>query len=125
MKCRVKHIILFTFNFCLLTLVQAQDIHFSQYNGSLLNLNPALTGLFDGDYRVNAIYRSQWQSVPVPYKTFGFGADMRYKPKSFKADCIGIGLQFNNDQAGDAFYTTNQVYLSGSYIHKLKKDSAL
>ena len=105
--------------------LKGQDIHFSQYNGSLLNLNPALTGLFDGDYRFNGIYRSQWQSVPVPYKTFGFGADMRYRPEKMKSDCIGFGLQFNNDQAGDAFYTTNQVYLSGSYIHKLKKDSAL
>lgn len=105
--------------------LKGQDIHFSQYNGSLLNLNPALTGLFDGDYRFNAIYRSQWQSVPVPYRTFGISADMRYKPEKMKSDCIGIGLQFNNDQAGDAFYTTNQIYLSGSYIHKLKKDSAL
>ena len=107
------------------SLIKGQDIHFSQYNGSLLNLNPALTGMFDGDYRFNGIYRSQWQSVPVPYKTFGFGADMRYRPSKMKSDCIGFGLQFNNDQAGDAFYTTNQLYLSGSYIHKPKKDSAL
>ena len=113
------------FLFCSFYVLKSQDIHFSQYNGSLLNLNPAFTGLFDGDYRFNGIYRSQWQSVPVPYKTFGFGADMRYSPAKLKSDCIGIGLQFNNDQAGDAFYTTNQFYLNGSYIHKLKKDSAL
>lgn len=113
------------FLLCSYPLLKGQDIHFSQYNGSHLNLNPALTGMFDGDYRVNAIYRSQWQSVPVPYRTFGFGADMRYRPQKMKSDCIGIGLQFNNDQAGDAFYSTNQIYLSGSYIHKLKKDSSL
>ncbi len=113
------------FLLCFAPLLKGQDIHFSQYNGSLLNLNPALTGMFDGDYRFNGIYRSQWQSVPVPYKTFGFAADMRYRPEKLKSDCIGFGLQFNNDQAGDAFYTTNQIYLSGSYIHKLKKDSAL
>lgn len=108
-----------------LSFLRGQDIHFSQYNGSLLNLNPAFTGFFDGDYRINAIYRSQWQSVPVPYRTFGFGADIRYKPTKFKSDCMGIGVQFNNDQAGDAFYSTNQLYLSGSYIHKFKKDSSL
>jgi len=125
MKFASKYFVFLAFNFCLFTFLKGQDIHFSQYNGSLLNLNPAFTGLFDGDYRVNAIYRSQWQSVPVPYKTFGFGADMRYRPEKLKSDCIGIGLQFNNDQAGDAFYSTNQIYLSGSYIHKFKKDSAL
>ena len=116
---------LILFLLCSYPILKGQDIHFSQYNGSLLNLNPAFTGLFDGDYRFNGIYRSQWQSVPVPYRTFGFGADMRYRPAKLKSDCIGIGIQFNNDQAGDAFYTTNQFYLSGSYIHKLKKDSAL
>jgi len=31
--------------------VRGQDIHFSQYNMSPLNLNPAFTGSFDGDYR--------------------------------------------------------------------------
>jgi type IX secretion system PorP/SprF family membrane protein len=125
MKMRKIYAFLLAFNFCFLAFLNGQDIHFSQYNGSLLNLNPAFTGLFNGDYRFNGIYRSQWQSVPVPYKTFGFGADMRYRPTQMKSDCIGIGLQFNNDQAGDAFYTTNQIYLSGSYIHKLKKDSSL
>jgi type IX secretion system PorP/SprF family membrane protein len=113
------------FLICSFSVLKAQDIHFSQYNGSLLNLNPAFTGVFDGDYRFNAIYRTQWQAVPVPYKTVGISGDMRYRPKQLKSDCIGIGLQFNNDQAGDAFYTTNQIYLSGSYIHKLKRDSAL
>lgn len=105
--------------------LQAQDIHFSQYNGSILNVNPAFTGFFDGDYRVGAIYRSQWQSVPVPYKTFSFAADGRFKTKNMKSDCFGLGVIFNNDKAGDTYFGTNQLYLSGSYIHKLNKDSTL
>ncbi len=103
----------------------SQDIHFSQYNGSVLNLNPAFTGLFDGDYRVNAIYRSQWTSVPVPYRTISIAADGRFKTKKMKSDCFGIGVYFNNDKAGDTYYNTNQLYVSGSYIHKLNKDSTL
>ncbi|MGZ3884149.1 MAG: PorP/SprF family type IX secretion system membrane protein [Bacteroidia bacterium] len=103
----------------------AQDIHFSQYNGSVLNMSPAFTGFFDGDYRVNGIYRSQWQAVPVPYRTFSFAGDTRIKLKNMKSDCIGVGLLVNSDKAGDAFYTTNQFYLSGSYIHKATMDSSL
>jgi type IX secretion system PorP/SprF family membrane protein len=113
--------------FVLLFFVKAegQDIHFSQYNGSLANLSPGLTGMFDGDYRVSAIYRSQWQAVPVPYKTFSMSGDMRYKPAQLKSDVIGVGILFNNDRAGDAYYGMNQFYIAGSYIHKLNKDSTM
>ncbi|MCC6182539.1 MAG: PorP/SprF family type IX secretion system membrane protein [Bacteroidia bacterium] len=105
--------------------VNAQDVHFSQYNGSVLNLNPAFTGLFDGDYRVNGIFRSQWSSVPVPYQSFSIAGDGRFKTKKMKSDCFGVGIMFNNDKSGDTHYGTNQLYLSASYIHKLNTDSTL
>ncbi len=103
----------------------SQDVHFSQYNGSVLNLNPAFTGFFDGDYRLNGIYRSQWSSVPVPYKSFSLAGDTRFKTKKMKSDCFGVGIMFNNDKSGDTYYGTNQLYLSGSYMLKLNKDSTL
>jgi type IX secretion system PorP/SprF family membrane protein len=103
----------------------SQDVHFSQYNGSVINLNPAFTGFFDGDYRVNGIYRSQWTTVPVPYRSFSIAADGRFKTKNMRSDCFGVGVVFNNDKSGDTNYGTNQLYLSGSYIHKLNKDSTL
>ncbi|MBI3520749.1 MAG: PorP/SprF family type IX secretion system membrane protein [Bacteroidetes bacterium] len=103
----------------------SQDVHFSQYNGSVINLNPAFTGFFDGDYRVNGILRSQWSSVPVPYRSFSIAGDARFKPKNMRSDCFGAGIMFNNDKSGDTYYGTNQLYLSGSYIHKINKDSTL
>lgn len=103
----------------------SQDVHFSQYNGSVINLNPAFTGFFDGDYRVNGIYRSQWTTVPVPYRSISIAADGRFKTKNMRSDCFGAGIIFNNDKSGDTNYGTNQLYLSGSYIHKLNKDSTL
>ncbi len=103
----------------------SQDIHFSQFNGSLLNISPAFTGFFDGDFRVSAIYRSQWQSVPVPYSTISVSGEARLKPKVFVKDMIGLGVTFNNDIAGDARYGTTQLYVSGSYINPLKQDSSL
>ena len=50
----------------------SQDIHFSQYNLSPLNLNPSLTGAFQGDLRFIGNHRNQWSSVSNPYATFGF-----------------------------------------------------
>lgn len=101
----------------------AQDIHFSQFDGSLLNISPAFTGFINGDYRVGGIYRSQWQSVPVKYSTFSVNGEARLKPVKFEKDMIGVGLMVNRDQAGDAAYGTTQVYLSGSYIFLCKPDS--
>jgi type IX secretion system PorP/SprF family membrane protein len=102
-----------------------QDIHFSQFNGSLLNISPAFTGFFNGDLRVGAIYRSQWQAVPVPYSTISMGAEARFKPKGLTKDMIGVGATFNNDVAGDARYGTTQFLMSGSYIHAPLQDSSL
>ncbi len=102
-----------------------QDIHFSQFNSSLLNLSPGYTGMFNGDYRIGAVYRSQWQSVPVSYSTFGISGEKRFKPKQLERDMIGVGIMFNNDKAGDSRYGTTQLYASGSYIFLGKQDSTL
>ncbi|MBN8695709.1 MAG: PorP/SprF family type IX secretion system membrane protein [Bacteroidetes bacterium] len=102
--------------------VFAQDIHLSQYNASPQNLNPAQTGLFDGDWRLVGNYRSQWSAIPVPYKTFSLSADTRLKTK-LKNDVPAAGLLINTDRAGDSRFTTMQVFVSGSYIKKLNSDS--
>lgn len=81
--------------------------------------------MFDGDYRVGAAYRSQWQAVPVSYNTFALYGERRIKPIALEKDMIGVGLILNNDRAGDARYGTTQIYASGSYIFLAKKDSSL
>jgi len=103
----------------------AQDIHFSQFNASLLNLSPAYTGFFEGDYKLGAVYRNQWSSVPVSYSTFSFNGETRYRINLDKPHAIGGGVLFNSDKAGAAGYGTNQIYFSGSYIHYLRPDSTL
>ncbi len=102
-----------------------QDIHFSQFNGSLLNLSPAHTGFFDGDYRIGAIYRSQWQTVPVKYNTFSLHGEKVIKPRNLENNKIGLGILFNSDRAGDARYGTSQAYFSGSYIMSGFEDTTL
>lgn len=103
----------------------AQDIHFSQYSMSPLNLNPAFAGFFDGDYRGVANYRSQWTTVPVSYKTVSISADMSNVSKSTGPGKIGAGILFNNDVAGYSKYGTTQLYIPLSYIKRLNSDSSL
>lgn len=99
----------------------AQDIHFSQFDSSPLNLNPALTGSFDGDLRFIANLKNQWQSITVPYRTISSSID---KTISLQKQKFGIGLLVNADKAGDSEYGTTQVKLSFSYGKYLNKDSS-
>lgn len=111
---------------CLLlfaTAVFAQDIHFSQYDASPLNLNPALTGFFDGDYRFVANHRNQWSSVTVPYKTYSLSFDMPFQASQMKRDFFGVGMIVNNDKAGDAELKKFQTALSLSYTRKIDRKS--
>jgi type IX secretion system PorP/SprF family membrane protein len=79
--------------------LKAQDIHFTQFDASPLTVNPAFTGLFNGKIRVCGIYRNQWASVTVPYKTFGASVDL---PIIWRENgYLAVGLQVFNDQAGD------------------------
>lgn len=100
-----------------------QDIHFSQFTAFPLNLNPALTGLFEGDYRFSAIDKNQWNSVTVPYKTFSGSADMKLRRKKLKNDVMGAGFLFNTDKAGDSEFGTVQAASSIAYTKKLNNDS--
>ena len=107
------------------TLLQAQDIHFSQFNQSPLNLNPALTGMFDGDYRFVGNHRNQWSSITVPYVTFSASADMRYTKFNLKKSFVGFGILFNTDKAGDGNFGTNQIILSAAYHRAVDQDSTI
>ena len=113
--------ILFLFVFSL-SIAQAQDIHYSQFNATTQNLNPAQTGLFDGDWRFVGNYRSQWSVIPVPYRTFSIAADTRLKTK-LENGVPAVGVQINSDKSGDSKFSTTQIIVSGAYIKKLNKDS--
>jgi Type IX secretion system membrane protein PorP/SprF len=52
------------------------DPHFSQYYIYPQWLNPALTGVMDGDYRVAGIYRSQWANIDNGFSTIGVAAEL-------------------------------------------------
>jgi type IX secretion system PorP/SprF family membrane protein len=102
----------------------SQDIHFSQYNEVPSLVNPALTG---SAYvmRASVIYKDQWGSVTVPYRTYGASYEMKFKAsnweksdpfrtKSYKKafSRLAGGLSFFGDKAGDGNMGTNIVNLS-------------
>ena len=98
----------------------AQDRQFTQFYASPMSLNPALSGVFDGKYRVGGIYRDQWRGLlDQPYQTFAFGADLRLEPfaANVSKDRVGAGLLFYKDVVNTLDFSTTQIALSGAY-HK-------
>lgn len=90
--------------------LSGQDIHFSQFANSPLNLNPGLSGIFAGDVRFVGNYRSQWRSVPVPYTTFSGSAESKWYYQRNKYDRYFTGaLLINYDQQGSIKLTSLQV----------------
>lgn len=117
----MKKLFLYTLLFFLFSAHSyAQDKHFTQFYASPLTLNPALTGAFEGSYRIGTIYRDQWRQVlENPIKTFSMGADLRFKApgKNNNNDAIGLGLMFFNDKVSVIDFSTTQIALSMAF-HK-------
>ena len=116
----MKKILILAFLTVLAGKTFAQDRQFTQFYASPLTLNPALSGMFDGKYRVGSIYRDQWRGLlEQPYQTFSFGADLRLEPFRNKSnkDRIGAGLVFFKDKVNALDFSTTQIAMSGAY-HK-------
>ena len=97
----------------------AQDIHFSQFYLSPLNLNPAMTGVMNCNIRLVANYRNQWASVlrSNAYNTYSVSYDQRIPVGRY--DYFGIGGTFWGDRAGEANFSTLTGKLSASYSKKM------
>ena len=98
--------------------VNAQDIHFSQFYSSPLTLNPALTGNFNGFYRVTGIYRNQYPGLsnnkPV-FSTPSVSVDLSLLRDKIKNGALGVGIVFYNDQQNGKTFNQNQILLSLAY----------
>ncbi len=101
----------------------AQDIHFTQFNAAPLTINPAFTGNFNGTVRVAGIYRNQWQSVTIPFKTYCATVDAPIVSDLAGDDFLAAGLQIYNDKAGDLNLSNTSVLASVAY-HKFLGESS-
>ena len=61
---------------CLIKTSLAQDPNFSQFFVSPLTLNPALTGKFNGNFRVAGNYRDQWPEISKAFITSTISFDL-------------------------------------------------
>lgn len=106
------------FLFAVVSVSSAQDPNFSQFFSSPLTLNPALTGKFDGVYRVAGNYRNQWPTINNAFTTMtasvDFGVLKNHIPEF---DQFGIGFMAFSDKSGNGVLQNNYAAFSMAY-HK-------
>lgn len=102
----------------------AQDIHFSQFFEAPLLRNPSLAGIFKGDYRVQGVYRDQWNSFTNAYRTGSFNAEYKM-PIGKGDDFITTGLQALFDKAGTVGLSTTHLMPALNYHKSLSADKPM
>jgi type IX secretion system PorP/SprF family membrane protein len=98
-------------------LLQAQDVHFTQFFSNPLILNPAQTGFYNGNYRVGFNFKAQWPwpagntmyHTESPYVDFSIGEN------KLRSGWMGVGFSFLNDEAGDGRLTFRRIGLCYAY----------
>lgn len=104
-----------------LATVSAQDIHFSHIHASPTFLNPAMTGLFDGDYRVAANYKQQWRNTTANYRTIALALDGKVADLG-NSGFLGLGVNLFADRAGDLDFTATSAMVTVSGARILNRD---
>ena len=100
--------------------LNAQDLRLAQFYKAPQLLNPAMTGVFSGQFRFHLNYRDQWSSIlgNQPFRTQNVGTDFHLK--AFGQDFFGIGLNaYLDGGSGDGEFKQTKVHLSGSYAKQV------
>ena len=95
--------------------LDAQDLHYSQFYNSPQNINPALTGVFNGDHRIMVSMRDQWRFVPVPWFTLSAAYDRKLYVLKGDKHFLGVGASLNHDRQGDSKLNLSTINLNGAY----------
>ncbi len=103
--------------------LHAQDLHFSQADLHPVVLNPATAGMYRPDWRATAQYRSQWETVPVQYRTLATSIDGKVLRRG--NNMLSAGLLLAQDRAGDAKLSWTQIGLRLGVAHALTQQHAL
>lgn len=100
-------------------LLTAQDPRYSQFYTTPQLMNPALTGVFDGQYRINVNYRNQWNSILNKSAFVSYAAGGEYRYNVVDDDYVGVGLQMLNQNSGVGDLARLQTHLNAAYIKQL------
>lgn len=111
--CLLSFLLLFSLS------LTAQDPRFSQFYLAPQVLNPAMTGIFDGEYRVSINYRNQWNSILANNAFSTYAVSGEYRINVADEDYAGVGLQLLNQTSGVGNLSRTEGHLNGSFHKQL------
>lgn len=105
------------------TSARAQDPNFSQFFVSPLTLNPAMTGKFNGDFRIAGNYRDQWPAISKAFITSTASLDFPVlRGRLSELDTWGVGVMAMTDKTANGILSTNLLSISTAYHKGLDED---
>lgn len=113
------YLTLFLFTFLFIQTAEAQDPRFAQFYAAPLNLNPAMTGVHEGQFRIIANYREQYNAVlgNNPFRTMAASFD--YRQPVGRSSFVGLGVNLMRDAAGISNFSRQTGAVSASVIKQL------
>ena len=119
----MRTLLLIIFSIALVNVSKAQDPNFSQFFVSPLTLNPALTGKFNGDFRVAGNYRDQWPAISKAFITSTLSFDMPIlRNRLSELDTWGVGVLAITDKTANGVYSSNFISVTTAYHKGLDQD---
>ncbi len=97
----------------------AQDMHFTQFYASPVNLNPGFTGA-QACSRIAAVHRNQWAGIGPGYSTYL----MSFDHYAYKQN-MGVGFLFSRDISGSGQLSRTNFHPSLAYELKLSRELIL
>jgi type IX secretion system PorP/SprF family membrane protein len=126
---RLKCVVTIIFSLFIVELSYCQDPSFSQFFSSPLNINPALTGNINGDWRFISNFRDQWIGPASPYTTGTASYDrkiLQHKmPGVPEENVMGVGGMIMYDYAMQGIVKSTYASLNLSYSIKLSEEPSI
>ena len=123
---RMRKLFILVVTLALVKQASAQDPNFSQFFVSPLTLNPALTGKFNGDFRLAGNYRDQWPAISKAFVTSTISFDMPILRNSLsELDTWGIGVLAMTDKTANGILSTNLISFTTAYHKGIDEDGVV
>jgi len=99
---------------CILFGINAQDLHFSQWDLNAAMRNPATMGQMEAGNKLTASYRTQWSNIPNSFRNMNLAYENRF-------DKMTWGFALSQNDAGENSLRTTNLLLSLGYQKKLSE----
>ena len=118
-----KYFTILIYYFFLTAYVYAQDPHYSQYLSVPQMVNPAYTGVFNGQMRLASNYRQQWTSFGTPFTSMIASIEGKlFDQDIYYQNPFNAGLILQSDKTLKGALTNNNITASASYHVPLNRE---